>query len=71
MVELEIDETVMPALQAAAGTTLASGSPTQIEREGVWALALPLGLSERRRQRARDAHRRTRGTAPSARTSRT
>lgn len=44
VIDVEMEQ-VAPALEAAVGTTLASDSLAQVERDGVWALALPLGFS--------------------------
>lgn len=45
LVELNIGGRVQAALEAAAGTTLASERPAHVERGGVWSLAVPLGFS--------------------------
>ncbi len=43
VIDVEMEQ-LSPALEAAVGTTLASNSLAQVERDGVWALALPLGF---------------------------
>ncbi len=45
IVEVDTTDLVSAALDAAAATALANELPAQVERGGVWALALPLGFS--------------------------
>ena len=45
VVEIAMTDRVSPALNAAVGRTLASEDTAQVERDGIWALALPLGFS--------------------------